>query len=152
MIQFRKATLEDAKLLFDWRNDPQTRHSAFETAVIPWDRHVQWLTRKLQNPQTHIFILYNEARSSVGQIRFDVDKGVGYVDIAIDPKERKKGYATEGLLITCPHMFKTASLRKIVAHVKKDNEASYRSFRKAGFQDLGVQEIKETSCYVLELP
>src|SRR5262249_14791779 len=46
-LQLRLATREDAGLLWQWANDPQTRANSFHQESIPWDQHVSWYTAKL---------------------------------------------------------------------------------------------------------
>jgi GNAT superfamily N-acetyltransferase len=43
----RPASLQDARLLRQWRNDPQTRAGSRSSAEVPWDEHLRWLTASL---------------------------------------------------------------------------------------------------------
>lgn len=152
MILFRNATIEDAKLLFDWRNCPQTRMCSFDPSELKWDDHLRWLGEKLNGPSAYIFILSDPENVPVGQVRFDLmAKSVAVVDISMDLKYRRRGLAVEGLKLTCPHLIKEKGIERILAYIKKDNTASYRSFKKAGFQDIGETHVKSFDCYALEL-
>jgi hypothetical protein len=39
----RKATIDDAPILFNWRNDELTRRLSKNTNVVKWNEHVVWL-------------------------------------------------------------------------------------------------------------
>ena len=47
IISFRRATIEDAELLFSWANDFDVRRNAFSQQEILWDEHVEWFQKKL---------------------------------------------------------------------------------------------------------
>lgn len=46
-LQLRLATLDDAGVLLEWRNNPATREASHNTALISEVEHIQWLTRIL---------------------------------------------------------------------------------------------------------
>ncbi|MDB5888528.1 MAG: GCN5-like N-acetyltransferase, partial [Rhodocyclales bacterium] len=55
-IVLRPATLQDAALLLDWRNDPLTRLSSHSADEIPLDEHLAWLNRILGDPLRQLLI------------------------------------------------------------------------------------------------
>ena len=48
-LTIRPATIEDAVLLWHWRNDPETRAMSSDTTEITLDQHINWLTKRLKN-------------------------------------------------------------------------------------------------------
>ncbi len=49
-ITLRRATIKDADILLEWRNDPETRKASHNTAEVQRSDHVSWLSRTLGNP------------------------------------------------------------------------------------------------------
>lgn len=150
MITFCEAAADDLRLLFEWRNESETRRSAFDSSVVTWERHCEWFNGKIGSLNSRIFILTDENSAPVGQVRFDINNdGSAEVDISIDVNHRGKNYATEGLMKTCSHLKKERKLNKIFAYVKKENAASYRCFQKAGFKNVKEVKIKSFECNLM---
>ncbi len=151
MLSFRRATEKDARDIFHWRNDPQSRENSLNKEIIVFEDHLQWFTRKLSDPKCWIFILLSDD-VSVGQLRFDFDsESSALVSISISPEKRSQGFAGEGLTKMCAFVFQNAPIKKIRAQIKKGNEASIRLFEKAGFQTISELNIQGADCLVLEL-
>ena len=84
-IFLRRASLDDAELLFSWANDIDVRRNAFRQQEILWDEHVKWLKGKLQDENCRIYIGYITAETMadmthmsekpIGQIRLDSSDG-----------------------------------------------------------------------------
>lgn len=150
MVTFREATIDDMRLLFDWRNEQKTRKSAFNSSALSWKRHSDWLQRKINSLNAYLFILADYESTPVGQVRFDIKgDGSAEIDISIDVNHRGKNYASEGLTKTCSYMKNVKKLKKIFAYVKKENVASCKCFRKAGFENVREVKIKSFDCYLM---
>lgn len=122
-MEIREATAADAELLYEWANDPDTRRWSFSTVPIPWDGHVEWLSRVLADPHRTLYIGENEA-GPVGTVRFDWDGEGAEVSITVAPERRGQGLSRPLLAVAMgnyPH-------RPVIAHVKPDNAASVRLF------------------------
>jgi RimJ/RimL family protein N-acetyltransferase len=139
-LTFRKATIDDARILYDWRNDPETRENSFaSTKEILFEEHISWLSEKLQNDQAHIFILLEDDVRPIGQVRFDIFDKVGTVSIIIDSSFRGLGYGREGLKMLRDHIFSSQIAVCLKAFIKKTNLSSLDMFRSAGFSAVGVE-------------
>ena len=151
-MKFREATIEDAKLLFDWASDADVRANAFLGDPIELDRHVKWLAEKLRSPRSIILMLYYKEELPVGQIRYDLNnEGQAEVDISIGCEYRGRSYARMGLKATQKYIFDRLNTTKIIAYVKKDNVASRKSFQKAGFREEGLVVITGGKVYRLAI-
>ncbi|MBF0523100.1 MAG: GNAT family N-acetyltransferase [Candidatus Omnitrophica bacterium] len=149
-IFFRKAVSEDAELLYQWRNEEASRENAFDPSEIPWKKHLEWFKSKVNNPATYIFILNDAGGSPVGQVRFDIETaGTAVSHVIIDHKFRQKGYAVEGLMETCSFLLRESAVKQILAYIKKCNDISYRTFKKAGFTEIGQTIIKSNDSYIM---
>lgn len=72
-IRLRPATINDADILLEWRNDPETRIASHNTAEVQRNDHISWLSRTLSNPDRRLNLLkksrkaYNVAISLAGK-------------------------------------------------------------------------------------
>ncbi len=130
-LSLRRARPSDAQAYFGWLNDPAVRAAAFDSAPVPWDVHEAWFSKRLADPSSLMFVL--EAQGlPVGQVRFDLADGEGYVDYALDPLVRGRGWAAH--LLEAGIRAADAATR-FRAEVKPANPASLAAFRGLGFRE-----------------
>jgi len=129
----RKATINDAKLLFDWTNEEEVRATAVIKKKIEWNEHINWLTNKLQSDKTHLFILNNDMNENIGVVRFDKDSDIFNISYSIDKNHRGKGFGHLILQLGIKRMIENEAHSKFVASVQTDNIASNKIFMQLGF-------------------
>lgn len=120
-MKLRAATVEDARLLFDWRNEPLTRAMSVKTEPILWEAHLQWLSARLARPEPGLYI-FEDDKSPYGMLRIDDDE----ISYSVDQKFRGKGLATRMLMLARHHFGPKH------ARIKRGNEASAKAATKAG--------------------
>ncbi|ABF71277.1 pXl [Rhizobium phage 16-3] len=120
-MNFRKATINDAKMLFDWRNDPDTRAMSRDTSELVWDNHVAWLSRRLER-EDHGLYIAERGGEPVGTVRLDHDE----ISYTVSPSHRRQGVG-EAMLSAARQEF-----GQKVAEVKRDNIASVKVAERAG--------------------
>lgn len=120
-MDLRKATIEDAKLLFDWRNDRETREMSRDTLELAWENHVGWLTNRLQRDDHGVYIAEING-VPVGTVRIDHDE----ISYTVAPEQRRKGVG-EAMLFEAKKAF-----GQKVAEVKRENMASVKIAERAG--------------------
>lgn len=134
MIVFRPATLSDADLLIDWRNDPLTRAASRNTAEVDLD----WARASLAQPCREIFIvehLVKGERDPVGTMRTDrVPEGIE-LSWTVAPEWRGLGVGTEMV-----RQFAEGFHCRLVAHVKETNLVSQKIAQAAGLQYVGTTD------------
>jgi RimJ/RimL family protein N-acetyltransferase len=121
-ITFREATIDDAKILFDWRNDELTRAMSRSPDLVEWDNHLSWLNNRLNRIEPHLYIVVVEDEP-VGTFRIDHGDEVSYT---IAPAKRRKGFGLAML-----HMVR-AKFGPLRAEIFERNIASLEIAKKAG--------------------
>jgi spore coat polysaccharide biosynthesis protein SpsF len=145
-IYLRPATIEDAEDILRWRNDPSTRENSFTKGEISLASHINWLTKKLANPDCHIFIMM-DGKAKVGNIRVDVTEGVGEISYMIAPECRGKGYGKKiiGMVEDALRSSGGSSVVKtLTAFTLKDNEASAKCFLANGYS---YEDAEDSYCF-----
>jgi len=132
----RKATVEDARTLWEWRNNPETRRNAFQTDAVDWDTHRQWLTDRLVSTECRIWILEID-QGSVGQVRYDRIGTTAEISIVVAPEFRGRGIGMSLLQLSAHEACAELRVSMLVGIVKEDNISSQRAFERAGFQNDG---------------
>lgn len=134
MIELRAATLEDAQLLLDWRNDDVTRANSHNTGIVTMDDHLLWLARVLADSTRQLFIATSSGEP-VGSVRADHYEGTCELSWTVAPSARGTGVGKQMVaqLASTIH-------GPLTAKVKPDNKASARIAEYAGMRLMGEND------------
>ena len=128
----RKAELGDIRATFDLSNDPVVRGQSIHPDSIPWEEHVRWFTAKLQNPDCELYIVEDQAKAFMAQVR--IDKGEkNIVSISVVNAFRGRGLGQRIL----ERIAGLTTVRPLTAYIKPTNAPSQRAFLMAGFMKIG---------------
>jgi RimJ/RimL family protein N-acetyltransferase len=134
VLTLRGAEHSDARLLFEWVNDPVVRAQSFTQATIPWEDHERWFARKLADERCLLLIAEDAQGQPVGQVRFDLgDDSSAVISIAMAPERRGQGYGAVAIARACEVLRAQHGLLTVLAYIRRDNLASQRAFSRAGF-------------------
>ena len=152
MVVYRLARNNDAEFLFQLRNEPSVRKSAFQEQCIEWAGHLSWFHKKMADKNVRILIAEQNG-IMLGQIRLDcMEGGEGEVDFAVSEKYRGQGIGKKILQAGSEFFFENIpELSRIVSYVKKSNQPSIRSFLDAGFGDPQEVTVFNQECVKLTL-
>lgn len=134
-LSVRPATADDARLMFDWRDDPATRAVSRESGALEWDSHVAWLERVLADPARLLFVGEIGGRP-VGVIRFDFSNdnrapnNRAEVSLYLDPALHGIGLGPALLLAGEA----AAGPETVDATVLEDNRPSQALFARCGYE------------------
>lgn len=90
----RAATPADARVLYEWRNDPSTRQGMHSTAQFDYASHCAWLTRSLNIETRRIYIAEVDG-TPVGTVRTDLVGGMTEFSWTISPEHRGRGFGKQ---------------------------------------------------------
>lgn len=137
-LRLRPATMEDAKRLFDWRDDPETRFWSHNQGPLVWEDHLAWLERWLGAHDRVIFV--GEAVRTdqpIGVVRFDeLADGTHEVGITVAPEFRGRGWAGKLLRAGLAHR----EGQTVIAQVMSENRRSRSLFASAGFRQVREED------------
>jgi RimJ/RimL family protein N-acetyltransferase len=123
----------------DWRNDPVAVSFSVTGQAVGLEEHHRWLMERLNDAQSLLWIAEDRGEA-VGQVRVDMEGGIGTVSIAVAPDHRGRGLATEILRAMLVEMAHTATVGELRATVHTANTASLRAFERVGFRTTGDRE------------
>jgi RimJ/RimL family protein N-acetyltransferase len=131
-LQARPAMTTDARLLFDWRNDPQTRAVSRTAGPLQWDQHVRWVEATIDDPLRQLLVIENETGDPIGTVRWDLGDEGWEVSITTAPFFRERGLGS-AILAAGEKALVEPHAGRLLAAVHRDNEASRRLFARAGY-------------------
>lgn len=118
--------MQDAELLLEWRNDPETKRAHRDTADVSWEEHLAWLERILADPSRELLVA-EENGVPVGTVRADLSGVVRELSWNVAPDTRNRGIATR--MVT---LFAAQLRGPIRAEIIVGNTASARVAERAG--------------------
>ncbi len=142
--------LEPSDIDFLYQLENEENLWEVSNTITPFSRFI--LEQYLENSHRDIF--------DIRQLRLVIcnsidEKAVGFIDLFdFDPKNRKvgigiaifsdtdkrKGYASEALSLTCDYAFKKLNIHQVFAGITPDNIASIRLFESLGFIKAGEKK------------
>lgn len=131
-VRLRAATMRDARLLWRWANDPVARAGSLDTAAVPWEHHLDWLTRALAC-QDLLLLIGEHERQPVGLVRFEKHGEKLVISVNVAPEARGQGLGRH--LIALGTSRAMARWRvPVEATIRVENTASIRAFEHAGYR------------------
>jgi len=127
-LYLRPATLEDAEILFAWRNDPQVRAASHYQGEISFESHLAWLKSLLANSDRKLYIAEKDGMS-VGTVRADLIEGEYTLSWTVSPEWRGKGFGQHMVSLLVEQVE-----GPIHAEVKVENLASIKIAQKVGMK------------------
>jgi UDP-2,4-diacetamido-2,4,6-trideoxy-beta-L-altropyranose hydrolase len=141
-IRIRYVRANDVRRLWEWVNDPEVRAASFSSAAISWQTHVEWFAKKFGENRSLLFIAEDEAGSAFGQIRFDLNGKDAELNISLAKERRGAGLAVPLIESAVREVFASTECTRVHAFVKPENAASARTFEKARFVRIGIDQIR----------
>ena len=135
MIRLRRAAMEDALAVLEWRNDPDTIEMSKTLRTVTPAEHMKWFSGAINDPNRIILIALEDERR-LGMVRFDkVDDG-WLVSMNLAATERRRGYGYSVL----SNALTTIGSAPLLAEIRASNSASRRVFKKCGFYCQRVED------------
>ena len=132
-------TAEDAEFLFALRNDPVTRENSFHKEEIPWEGHLKWFSRMMEDPdRAQLILMRDPTAQPAGQLRLDrrTDGGrvCAEISYAVAPALRGRGLGVWIIRLAEEKVREIfPDVQDLTAEVLAGNTASERIFAACGF-------------------
>jgi UDP-2,4-diacetamido-2,4,6-trideoxy-beta-L-altropyranose hydrolase len=132
-IVLRAAVSTDRDVIFEWRNDENTRRYFRDAAPVKHETHVAWFAGILESDDQDLLIAESSGEPA-GVLRYDYEKEGAEVSVYMAPDQAGNGLGSEtlrqGTSWVASHR---PEIRCITALIHRDNAASVRAFEKAGY-------------------
>ena len=131
-LNLRPVEKKDYEKIIEWRNDPDVRINSLTQHIIPIDEHIKYWNDFLKNETNFAFIVvYDDKDIGVLKLK-NVNKTTYEIDIFISKYSRNKGLGPQ-ILEIAKEISIQKGIKKLIAKIKYDNEASKKAFEKVGF-------------------
>ncbi len=141
-ICLRNATLDDSKIIWEWRNDKVTREMSRSSEFISMEKHTEWYASAI-NEEKNVILMAHMKDFPLGVLRFDYIKNEDYdaeVSINLNPLARGRGLGKKILKLGCDYASNNFKMKKIRAEIKQENVRSIKIFSDVGFIFQGINQ------------
>ncbi|MDX2175700.1 MAG: UDP-2,4-diacetamido-2,4,6-trideoxy-beta-L-altropyranose hydrolase [Candidatus Sumerlaeia bacterium] len=141
-IQMRPASMDDAELLLNWRNDPLTRLMSLSADEVTLEEHLRWLEGTLKRTDRELLIGEFQGEA-VGLGRHDYfGQNDSLLNINMNSLARGRGFAVGllGAAMRWPAAKRGPTL--IHGHVFPENSASQRMVQQNGMARHGYVKVR----------
>lgn len=125
-MKLRNATMDDAQMLLNWRNDPLTRLMSRQSSIVDLAGHTAWLSKSLANDAPRMLYIAEEDGEAVGTVRVDIANGECELSWTVNPAFRNRGIGKRMVSAALKGIFKAR------AEIKPENKASIRIAESCG--------------------
>jgi UDP-2,4-diacetamido-2,4,6-trideoxy-beta-L-altropyranose hydrolase len=132
-VTLRGAVDDDAGRLLEWRNDMDAVRFSVSGRPVTAEDHRRWFAARRDDPQGRLWIA-EDGGTPVGQVRVDINDGVGVVSVAVAAEHRGRRIGSEMLRAMVAEVSADGAVRTLRALVHPENGPSIRAFERAGFQ------------------
>jgi RimJ/RimL family protein N-acetyltransferase len=136
-LVLRPAVKADARLLHEWRNDPETRRNSRHSEIISWETHEAWFAESLVSAERAIWIC-EERSQPVGVVRADANPNGWELSWTVAPEARGRGLGSQML-----KQFVTTLDGSLVAVIRAGNTPSAKIAAAAGLVRVGPADHPE---------
>lgn len=151
VLRVRGATLDDAKTLWYWTNDPEVRQNSLNVDAVPWESHLVWLERKLASKDCLILVAELEGLP-VAMVRFDKKNWEATISISVASGHRGHGLGKRVLAAAIEFSLQIWTLKQLRAYVKRENAGSLALFEGLGFARLELADLVVCKAWLLVRP
>ena len=138
-MEYRRATIEDLLVYFDWVNDEDVVKNSVQKRKITLEEHQKWFENAVRDPEK-LMLVFSKKKIPIGQVRIEKKDNENVIDISIDKDFRNRGYAKTLIELSCKE-YNNASKEPVYAYVNELNIGSCKSFLKANFEFSGQVNI-----------
>ena len=133
MLSIRPLEIIDKQVIFNWRNNPETRSNSFNQNEISEAEHELWFA-KIGTPKFQGFMGIVDVEKKACVILFkSVSTLQCEISINMNPAYRGLGFSKEFLTLAI-NQYRKLSVIEIVARIKRTNQHSQSIFKDLGFE------------------
>lgn len=133
--KLRTVMLDDAKLIFDWRNLEHIRAASLNSDPLVWDDHVSYLERVLADPSSHFWSIYQEDDLDLGLVNAKRhDDGSWIWGFYIGASDAPKGAGRRMLILALRRLMQRQGFTGVRATALANNPQSVSLHETLGFR------------------
>ena len=147
---FVNLSLDEKKIILEWRNNPGIRKWMFTKDEIMFSEHIKFI-ESLKKTQNKLYFLVKRENQNIGVIDFsNINKGKNTkFGIYVNPGLKGMGNLLMNLIID--YGFKVLNVNNLISEVYEDNCAALNLYNRFYFKRIGMKKIDNGNILCMEL-
>lgn len=150
LINFIDLSLEEKKMILEWRNCPNIKKYMYTQDNISLENHLKFI-ENLKNSKNKLYFLVKKDDKFIGVIDFNNIKKNESLEIGIYANPNLKGYGKILLETIINFSFNILKVKKIFAEVFFENEKAYNLYKHYNFIVVGEKFVNDKKVICMEL-
>lgn len=149
LINFVNLSLEEKKIILNWRNNPVIKQWMYTIKDIKLEEHLSFINSLVER-KDKLYFLVKENNNSIGVIDFvNITSNSLNMGIYVNPALKSKGSILLNEIVN--YSFDVLKVKKIRAEVFSENIKAYNLYKKFGFIDSTRKTINKREVICMEL-
>jgi len=138
LVNFIDLTLDEKKMLLEWRNNQSIRQWMFTKEPISLKNHLNYIKRLAEKKDRFYFMLKEQSKA-IGVIDFtNISKDKANIGLYAKPLLKGKGKILMSTILD--YGFNVLKVKTLISEVLDSNESAIRLYKKFNFQEIGREE------------
>jgi UDP-4-amino-4,6-dideoxy-N-acetyl-beta-L-altrosamine N-acetyltransferase len=150
LINFVDLTLEEKKMILDWRNNEDVRKWMYTQEKIKFEKHITFID-SLKLSKDKLYFLVKKDKENIGVIDFTQIIAGKSLHMGIYTNPNIKGNGKILLNTIIRYSFDNLKVKKIYSEVFSENYRAYDLYKNFNFKDISKKIINEKEVTCMEL-
>lgn len=153
MIDFTDMTLDEKKMILNWRNDNTIKQWMYDTTDISLESHLNYIN-SLESSKTKQYMAVKKENQYIGVVYFtniDFKNKSTYFGLYANPFEKIAGVGRILEEICIKYAFDMLKLSKLKLEVFSDNKKALNLYKKYKFEKVDTKIINSKDVICMEL-
>ena len=151
LVNFTDLSLDEKKMVLDWRNDPNIRKWMFTQEIISLDNHLDYI-ESLDARKDRVYFLVKKASQMIGVIDFtNIDYEGKRTEFGIYTNPALRGVGNVLMESMIDYAFNTFKVNTVISEVFEDNISAIRLYKRYDFKSMEIKKVNDKNVIYMEL-
>ncbi len=150
LINFTELTLDEKKMILEWRNAPSVKRWMYNRDEISLEKHLKYID-SLNGRDDKVYFLVKNGNNFIGVVNLTEIKKERSAELGIYVNPALKGYGTLLMSKIIEYAFDKLNIQVLNANVYEDNMKAINLYKKFNFKIVNTTKDKNTILQNMEL-
>lgn len=151
LVNFIDLSLNDKKMVLEWRNHPNIRKWMFTQERISLDDHLNYI-QSLDTREDRVYFLVKKALQNIGVIDFtNIDHKNKKTEFGVYTNPILKGIGDLLMESIIDYAFNILEVNTLISEVFEDNMAAIKLYKRYNFKVLEIKQVNNKNVINMEL-
>lgn len=151
IVNFTKLSLEEKKMVLEWRNHPQIRKWMFTNEIISLGDHLSYI-ESLGTREDRAYFLVKKSTQAIGVIDFtNIDRKSKRAELGTYSNPEVKGVGNILMDAIINYAFSTLSIETLISQVYEENQSAIKLYKRYNFKTSSTTQRNQKQVCHMEL-